>query len=64
MYLQTEVYRDLDSLECLNRLECLEIWTVRVSEQYLEFPNLKKLLVVVGGWCIWKIASALVPFSF
>ena len=43
------MYGDLDGLECLNRLECQEIWTVRVSEQYLEFPNLIKLLVVGGG---------------
>ena len=28
---ETGVSGDLDSLECLNRLECLEIWTVKVS---------------------------------
>ena len=47
---QTGVSGDLDRLECLNRnrMESLKIC--------------KKLFVGGGGGCIWKIASAPVPF--
>ena len=66
---QTGVSGDMDSLECLNWLESLEIWTVcNVWTDWSvwrywqsgDFEHLKKLFV--GGWCNWIIASALVLF--
>ena len=43
----------LDRLLCLERLECCEISI---------YQFWRVIGWVVGGWCIWIIASALVPF--
>ena len=51
---QTEVFGDLDSLECLNRLECLE----------MELDNISPLrkLFVVSGWVYLEYTVSSSPF--
>ena len=53
---QTGVSGDLDSLECLNKLECLEKWTVRgvltvfrVQSEYLN---------ILTDWSVWKFVQS------
>ena len=48
-------------LECLKVLDCLTSWDC-LNTQLEWIRGLGKLWVVGGWWCIWKIASALVPF--
>ena len=57
---QAGVSADLESLECLNRLEYLKSEKVMGGGAQ---PAICRAQPAIW-WCIWKIESALVPFSF
>ena len=61
MYEQTGVSADLDSEGCLSSIKSSTTKRNWSEPERIKIPQSEKLLVG-GGWCNWKIASALVPF--